>query len=604
MTLNQIDNAMLKRILPGIPILFLLFSCSSPQEQTSVAEQPGLDSLLAAFYQDYLKFSPVNATVIGDNRYDDKLPNTITAAYREEMRSLYSRYRDELTTFDRASLTEADQLNYDILLWECDIALESLKFKDYLMPVNQFSSTHLIVGQMASGQSVHPFKTVKDYDNWLARLTQYEAWCDSAIVNMKKGVAEGYVIPKALVKKAIPQFAAMDHGPVEEHLFYAPVKLMPADFTAEDKTRLTKAYMDMVKDHIIPAHKRISDYLTKEYLNAARTSSGIDAVPAGKEYYNYLIKLYTTTTMSADEIFALGKSEVDRITKEMENVKNQVGFKGDLKAFFASLDKRKELNPFTDPNQVIANFNAIHEKMKPNLLKLFDKTPKMAFEVRRTEAFREASAAAEYVVGSKDGTRPGVFYVPIPDVKRYSILADEDLFLHEAIPGHHYQIALQIENNTLPEIRTILGYSAYAEGWGLYAESLGKELGLYTDPYQYFGMLSGEIHRAVRLVVDAGMHTQGWTREQAIQYSIDHEPRSEQALTAEIERYMAIPGQALSYKIGQLKIIELRAKAEKELGDKFNIAQFHNQVLDSGSIPLKLLEDKINRWIESVKKAA
>jgi uncharacterized protein (DUF885 family) len=592
---------MLTRFLSAIVILLFLVSCASQQTETTTVEQPGLDSLLAAFYQDYLKFSPINATVIGDNRYDDKLPNTITAAYREELQNLYSRYRDALTSYNRSSLLEADQLNYDILLWECDIALESLKFKDYLMPLNQFSSTHLIVGQMASGQSIHPFKSVKDYDNWLSRLTQYEAWCDSAVVNMKKGVAQGYVLPKALVKKTIPQFVAMDHGPVEDHLFYAPVKSMPADFSEKDKKRLTEAYQNMVKDHIIPAHKRISDYLSKEYLKAARETSGIDAIPDGKEYYNYLIKLYTTTTMSADEVFALGKSEVERITKEMESVKEQVGFKGDLKAFFASLETRRELKPFTDPDQVIANFNAIHEKMKPNLQKLFDKKPKMAFEVRRTEAFREQSAAAEYQVGSKDGTRPGVFYVPIPDVKKYSTLADEDLFLHEAIPGHHYQIALQIENNTLPEIRNILGYSAYSEGWGLYAESLGKELGLYTDPYQYFGMLSGEIHRAIRLVVDAGMHTQGWTREQAIQYSLDHEPRSEESITAEIERYMAIPGQALSYKIGQLKIIELRAKAEKELGDKFNVAQFHNQVLDSGSIPLKLLEDKINRWIESVK---
>jgi uncharacterized protein (DUF885 family) len=590
--------------LVALPIIMLLCSCSSPQKEEAFAEQPGLDSLLASFYQDYLKFSPLNATVIGDNRYDDKLPNTITASYRDEIKDLYSRYREELTSYDRNSLTEADQMNYDIILWECDIALESLKFKDYLTPINQFSATHLFVGQMASGQSIHPFKTVKDYDNWLSRATQYEAWCDSAVANMKKGVAQGYVIPKALVKKAIPQFASMDHGPVQDHLFYSPVKMMPADFSAEDKTRLTKAYETMVKDHIIPAHKRISDYLAKEYLKAARESSGIDAIPAGKEYYNYLIKLYTTTTMSADEVFALGKSEVERITKEMETVKDQVGFKGDLKAFFASLSSKKELTPYTDPNQVIANFNAIHERMKPNLAKLFDKTPKMAFEVRRTEAFREASAAAEYQVGSKDGSRPGVFYVPIPDVKKYSVLADEDLFLHEAIPGHHYQIALQIENNTLPEIRNILGYSAYSEGWGLYAESLGKELGLYTDPYQYFGMLSGEIHRAIRLVVDAGMHTQGWSREQAIQYSLDHEPRSEQSIISEIERYMAIPGQALSYKIGQLKIIELRARAEKELGDKFNVAQFHNQVLDSGSIPLKLLEDKINRWIESVKKAA
>ena len=585
-----------------IAVIMLAISCSKSEKQEAFVEQPGLDSLLAAFYQDYLKFAPLNATIIGDNRYDDKLPNTITAAYREELKTLYSRYRDELTSYDRNSLTEADKMNYDILLWECDIALESLKFKDYLMPVNQFSSMHLNVGQMASGSGIHPFKTVKDYDNWLSRLNQYVAWCDSAVANMKKGVAQGYVIPKALVKKAIPQFVAMDHGPVEEHLYYSPVKIMPADFSADDKERLTKAYSDIVRDHIIPAHKRISDYLTKEYLNAARESSGIDAVPAGKEYYSFLIKYWTTTSMTADEVFALGKSEVERITKEMEAVKDQVGFKGDLKAFFASLSTNKKLKPFTDPNQVIANYNAIHEKMKPHLAKLFEKTPKMPFEVRRTEAFREASAAAEYMTGSKDGTRPGVFYVPIPDVKNYSILSSEDLFLHEAIPGHHYQIALQLENNTLPEIRTILGYGAYSEGWGLYSESLGKELGLYTDPYQYFGMLSSEMHRAIRLVVDAGMHTQGWSREQAIQYSLDHEAVSEAGIISEVERYMSIPGQALSYKVGQLKIIELRAKAEKELGDKFNAAKFHTQVLDSGSIPLKLLEDRINSWIEDVKR--
>ena len=590
---------MRKCILLSLPVL--LFSCSSPQNESAFVEQPGLDSLLASFYQDYLKFAPLNATIIGDNRYDDKLPNTITVAYRDELKNLYTRYRDELTSYDRNSLTEADKLNYDVLVWECDIALESLKFKDYLMPINQFSSMHLNVGQMASGSGIHPFKTVKDYDNWLSRLNQYVAWCDSAIVNMKKGVVLGYVIPKALVKKAIPQFVSMDHGPVEDHLYYSPVKMMPADFSTEDKARLTKAYADMVRDHIIPAHKRVSDYLTNEYMKAARETSGIDAVPAGREYYGFLIKYWTTTSMTADEVFALGKNEVERITKEMEAVKEQVGFKGDLKAFFASLSTNKKLKPFTDPNQVIANFNAIHERMKPNLARLFEKTPKMPFEVRRTEAFREASAAAEYMPGSKDGTRPGVFYVPIPDVKNYSILASEDLFLHEAIPGHHYQIALQFENNTLPEFRTILGYGAYSEGWGLYSESLGKELGLYTDPYQYFGMLSAEMHRAIRLVVDAGMHTQGWTREQAIQYSRDHEANTEQSIIAEIERYMSIPGQALSYKVGHLKILELRAKAEKELGDKFNIAKFHSEVLDSGSIPLKLLEERINRWIESVK---
>jgi uncharacterized protein (DUF885 family) len=286
----------------------------------------------------------------------------------------------------------------------------------------------------------------------------------------------------------------------------------------------------------------------------------------------------------------------------MEKVKQEVGFKGDLKAFFVELRTKKELVPYTKPEEVIANFKNIHERMKPNLEKIFDKTPTTPFEIRRTEAFREKSSAAQYFGGSLDGTRPGIFYVPIPNVKEYNILSDEDLFLHEAIPGHHFQISLQQENKDLPELRKILGYSSFAEGWALYTESLGKELGLYTDPYQYFGMLSSEMHRAIRLVVDAGMHTQGWTREQAIQYSLDHEAETEEGIISEIERYMAIPGQALSYKIGQLKIRELRSKAEKELGDKFRLAEFHNQVLTSGSLPLNILEKKIDRWIEREKK--
>jgi uncharacterized protein (DUF885 family) len=588
-----------------IAVLFMMLSCSNPpKNETQDAARPSLDSLLTQYHEGRLKLFPMDATMAGDNRYNDLLPNALTAEFRQQVKDFYSDYRTKLTAFDRAALSEDDQMSYDVLLWECDITLDGLRFNDHLMPINQFWSQYLWIGQLASGSSVQPFKTVKDYDNWLSRLDAYVAWCDTAVVNMKKGIKEGYVIPKVLAGKVIPQLADLDHGPVKNHLYYSPVKNIPADFSAEDKARLTKAYTEIVQTKIIPAHKKLRDFIQKEYLPACRETAGISAVPAGKEYYTYLIRLYTTTNQSADEIFALGKREVERITKEMEAVKEQVGFKGDLKQFFEHLRTKKELMPFTKPEEVIANFNAIHERMKPNLAKLFDKTPKTPFEVKRTEAFREASASAEYNPGSQDGTRPGVFYVPIPDVKNYNTLSDEDLFLHEAIPGHHYQISLQMENTTLPEFRRILGYSSYAEGWALYTESLGKELGLYTDPYQYFGMLSAEMHRAIRLVVDAGMHTQGWTREQAIQYSKDHEAETEEGIISEIERYMAIPGQALSYKIGQLKIRELRAKAEKELGDKFNIAQFHNQVLDSGCLPLAVLEGKINRWIESLKKAA
>ncbi|NNC70446.1 MAG: DUF885 domain-containing protein, partial [Flavobacteriaceae bacterium] len=262
------------------------------------------------------------------------------------------------------------------------------------------------------------------------------------------------------------------------------------------------------------------------------------------------------------------------------------------------------LMPFTDPQQVIDNFNAIHERMKPQIEKLFDLKPKAAFEVRRTEAFREKSASAEYNPGSLDGTRPGIFYVPIPDVTKYNMYSDESLFLHEAIPGHHYQISLQQENTDLPSFRKTLWYSAYGEGWALYSESLGNELGLYTDPYQYFGMLSAEMHRAIRLVVDTGLHAKGWLREQAIQYSLDNEAESEASITSEIERYMANPGQALSYKIGQLKIKELRTLAEQELGETFDIRAFHNIVLETGCVPLQLLENKIKKWIADQKASS
>jgi uncharacterized protein (DUF885 family) len=305
--------------------------------------------------------------------------------------------------------------------------------------------------------------------------------------------------------------------------------------------------------------------------------------------------------MTADEIHQLGLSEVARILAEMEKVKTEVGFEGTIIEFFDFVRNNKELMPFTTPEQVVANFNNIHERMKPQIEKLFDIKPKTPFEVRRTEAFREKSASAEYNPGSLDGTRPGIFYTPIPDATAYNTFSDEALFLHEAIPGHHYQISLTQESTELPEFRKTLWYSGYGEGWALYTESLGKELGLYEDPYQYFGMLGMEMHRAIRLVVDTGMHTKGWTREQAIQYSLENEAESEASITSEIERYMANPGQALSYKIGQLKIRELRAKAEKELGNKFDIRQFHNQVLETGCVPLALLEDKINNWITANK---
>lgn len=594
---------MKKTLVLLIPVLMLLYACGPSEKEIAQKNQSDFDSLKVSYHAESFRLNPLRATSAGDNRYNDQLPNTITEAYRQEQKAFFEKYQNQLAAIDRSKLSEDDQLSYDLLTYECERSLEGLQFKDYLMPISQIRSLTLMVAQLGSGTGNQPFKTVKDYENWLSRLDGYVAWCDSAIVNMRKGMASGYVIPKALTVKVIPQLANFDHGPAEDLLYYAPIKNIPADFSEEDKSRLAAAYKDKIENSIVPANKRLRDFIEVEYLPACRESSGIDGIPGGKEYYDYLVRYFTTTDKTADEIFKLGLSEVDRISAEMEKIKEEVGFKGDLKAFLESLRTDRKLRPFKTGEDIIAYYNAIHDKMKPNLTKLFERAPKAGFEVRRIEAFRERTTAANYNAGSEDGTRPGIFYFPSPEPENYSIVGTENLFLHEAIPGHHYQIMLKIENRELPDFRRYLNYGAYTEGWALYTESLGRELGLYTDPYLYFGMLSSEMHRAIRLVVDAGMHSQGWTREQAIQFSKDHEAASEQNIISEIERYMGMPGQALSYKMGQLKILELRAKAEKELGDKFDIRKFHSQILDSGSLPLETLEQKINQWIESSKNS-
>jgi uncharacterized protein (DUF885 family) len=415
---------------------------------------------------------------------------------------------------------------------------------------------------------------------------------------MKEGITLGYVHPKAIVLKIIPQFEEMAKGPVEEHLFYSPVKNMPKEFTQAEKLAIETTYQKMIEEDIIPRYQKLAEFFKTDYLKAARSTSGIGFLPEGKAYYKNQIEYMTSTNLSADSIFAIGKSEVARIRTEMELVKKQVGFEGSLVEFFNYVRTNKDLMPYTDPQQVLSNFDDIQKRMAPQLKKLFDKKPKTAFMVNRTEAFREKSASAEYYPGNPDGSRQGVFYAPIPDVMSYNSHTDEALFLHEAIPGHHYQMMLALENEHIPAFRKFTYSGAYSEGWGLYAESLGKELGLYEDPYQYFGMLSEEMHRAIRLVVDVGLHHKGWTREEAIAYSLDNEAASEASVIAEIERYMVIPAQALSYKIGQLTILDLRKEAEKTLGNAFDIKAFHNTILDAGDMPLAVLEQRVRIWIK------
>jgi uncharacterized protein (DUF885 family) len=583
-------------------VLLLMMSCNSPSGKKEIKPDPKLASIFINYYEEKLKLFPMMATNIGDHRYEDQLPNNISENFRNELRQFCMGYLDSLKTINMQTLNDEDILSYKIMQWECNIDLEGLELPFNLLPIDQFWTLQIEIGRFAGGTSSQPFKTAADYKNWLKRLDAYITWCDTAIANMKKGIQLGYVLPKSLIIKVIPQFADFDHGPVEKHLFYQPVLNMPAEISKEDKEQIVKEYKIAIEQKIIPEYKKLHDFFQNEYLPAGRESSGCGAMPNGDKMYAYLIKSLTTTNLTADEIFEIGKKEVDRLNIELEKVKDSIGFKGTMIEFFNYIRNKKELMPYTNANQVIEHFNKIYNTIQPHLPLLFDKVPKTKFEIKRTETFREKTASADYQSGSVDGTRPGIFYVPIPDVSHYNIFSDEDVFLHEAIPGHHFQISLQQEDTTLPKFRQTSWNSAYGEGWALYCESLGQELGLYTDPYQYFGLLSNEMHRAIRLVVDVGMHAKGWTREQAIEYSLQHEAESESNIISEIERYMALPAQALSYKIGELKILELRAKAEKELGEKFDIREFHNKILESGCIPMALLEERINNWIEMKKR--
>jgi uncharacterized protein (DUF885 family) len=588
--------------------LFFLFticniiSCKLSNTNPGREANKELSVLFNNYYEDRLKFFPLEATAIGDNRYNDRLPVDFTDNYRDSLKSFYKRYLTYVGEYDPEYLSEQDKLSYEVFKGEMQINLEGLSFHDNYIPFQQFWGLPLTMGQLGSGEGNQPFKTVKDYDNWLSRASKFPVWADSSIVYFRKGIAAGWVLPKALVVKMLPQMEAMQVKSDTASLFYSPVKKFPAGFSDADKSRLTTAFTSLIHNQLIPAYKRLGDFFSNEYLPKARSTSGISALPNGKAYYQYLIKSQTTTNKTPEEIYQIGMSEVARIGRLQDSVKNVVGFKGDMQAFFEYMKNDKQFMPFKTPLEILAAFNKIHQTIEPNLKKMFNHVPKTPFEIRQTEAFRAASASAEYNQGSPDGSRPGIFYVPILDATTFNSTSGmESLFLHEAIPGHHYQISLQQEDTTLPRFRRFGGNNAYVEGWALYCESLGKELGLYTDPYQYTAALGDEIHRAIRLVVDVGLHTKNMTREEAIKYMMTHEAAAEQYATMEIERYMAIPGQALGYKIGALKIAELRNKYQNELGAKFNLAAFHDNILKDGALPLDVLERKMDEWAQKQK---
>jgi uncharacterized protein (DUF885 family) len=581
------------------PLLVVVAGCA-----TAPVAEPAASVRLNALYEEYfeeaLKLSPLFATYLGDERYNDRLENPATLEYQRAAESLERRYLTRARAIRPDDLVGSERISYDAFVNGRAQRLNGARFPEWLLPIDQMDSMASTIAVLGSGVSAQPFRTVRDYENFLKRLDGFVAWSKSAETAMRTGMRRGVVQPRALMLKTVPQLRAVGVLDPRASMFWQPVKSMPEDFSAGDRARLEAAYAAALADKVLPAYRRLADFIETEYLPAARTTIAWSALPDGAAWYNYRIATSTTTRLTADEIHRTGLAEVTRIRGEMEQVLQQVGFSGDLHGFFRSL---KTDPRFVAPSaaSLLDSFRAMKKRIDGLLPAMFFDFPKADYEVREVEAFRARSAAgASYQPASADGKRPGTLYINTYNLAAQPTYGIETLSLHEAAPGHHFQISIQHELKDLPRFRRFGGNNAYAEGWALYCESIGKELGLFKDPYQWYGRLSDEMLRAMRLAVDTGMHAKGWSREQAMQFMADNSSMAASDIEAEVERYIAWPGQALAYKVGQLRLTAMRAHAEKMLGAKFDIKEFHSQVLRDGNLPLDVLEAKIERWIQSV----
>jgi len=582
--------------------VLLVSACGGNEEPVAteaVDSGVALHALFDEHFERNLEMNPLNATFIGDNRYNDRMANSNSPEYMAAAEAMDEEFLQRLLEIDRSQLDYQDQLSYDIFRINREVSLESNQYPFHLQPINQFYSITNFFVQLGSGASAHPFKTVKDYEDFLSRADDYSVIVDQLITNMREGIREGVVQPRILMEKLQPQIDAHVVENVEDSNFYTPVRNMPEDFSAEDRKRLTTAYEEKIMNTIIPSYQRISNFLGDDYVGAARETVGLYAQPNGVSWYEFMVRLRTTTDMTPEEIHQVGLDEVARIHGEMHSVMEEVGFEGDLKEFFEYMNSDPQFF-FDEREQLIQGYRDMSDHVSELSEALFEIFPKTGFEVRAVEPFREKSASGgSYQAGTPDGSRVGIFYANAYDLTARPNWAMESLFLHEAIPGHHFQIMIQRENEALPEFRRFGGFTAFSEGWGLYAESLGKEIGVYTDPYQYFGGLNAELWRSIRLVVDTGIHAKGWSRQQVLDYMYANSAVAEARAVSEAERFMAIPGQALAYKVGQLKIREIRDNAEARLGDKFDVKAFHTEVLRDGAMPLSMLKAKIDRWIDT-----
>ncbi len=591
--------------LAAVPAVAAVQAATTAAPAASESAHDRLFRLFKESDEANLKRNPLGALFRGDMRYAEHLGDGITDAYYAKEKAASEHDLAELHKIDRSQLNPTDQLAYDVFEFSTMDTLKGyqpdLLALSVVRPMNHFFGFHTFYPTFASGKGAAPFKTVEDYENNLKRHKEFVTYIDRAIGRFREGEKSGVVETKLTVRNMIEQLDTQLKQGVEESPYYGPVKQFPDGVSAADRTRLSAAYKQAIEGELYPALTRLRDFLKNEYLGNAREGVGLMYMKGGDKLYRYLVQSTTTLPLTPEEIHQTGLSEVARITTEMEKVKNEVGFKGDLQAFFNDLR--------TDPKYKMPTREAltqgyydIGKKVDAKLPEYFSTLPKAKLEIRPYEPFREKfEAGGSYQQGSPDGTRPGIFYFNAYDLPSRTTPGMTTLYLHEGSPGHHFQISLAQENLALPPFMRFGGNTAYVEGWALYAETLGYDMGFYKDPIQRMGTLDDEMLRAMRLVVDTGIHSKGWTREQAIQYMLDHSSMGKTDATAEVERYIAIPSQALAYKTGAMTIQRLRRKAEAELGPKFDIKDFHAQVLMTGSLPLAILEKKIDSWIAAKK---
>jgi len=580
-----------------VVLMFMLFCSRGFAAATQAAHVPEtakeLHALFEADWQRQLRENPLAASDIGDLRYNHLLPDRSPAAIARQQAGV-RRSLEKLEALDRAALSEADRLNYDIYRTLLKDSIASFAFRTELMPVDQRGGVHALA--VSATQYVR-FATAKDYRDWTARLRSFGTYTDQTIALMREGMRTGWTPPRAIMSRVPKQIAEQAGAKPEASSFYAPFVKMPKSISAAEQARLRNEGAKAVTEIVLPALQRFQTFFNDEYLPATRETVAAGALPEGKAYYEYLARSYTTTELSADEIHAIGLGEVARIRAAMEKIRKEVKFEGSLGEFFEHLRTDPKFFHKT-PEELLNAYRALTRRMDPELVKVFGKLPRTPYGVVPIPASSAPDTTTAYYNGpAADGSRAGNYYVNLYKPESRPIWEMVPLSLHEAVPGHHLQIALSLEQPEQPMFRRLSPFTAFVEGWGLYAERLGHDMGLYDDPYDRMGQLAYEMWRAVRLVVDTGMHAKGWSRDRAIAYFKDNAPKTEQDIVNEIDRYIGTPGQALAYKIGQLKISELRARGEAKLGEKFDVRAFHDELMSTGAVPLSVLEARMDAWI-------